>query len=188
MEIVIDGVNSLISRMLGRKKKTVRYSVDSRVPTVAATMLRTTIISSTSTTTTTTIKNERYKYEQRNVANCLVISSIHCNNHDYENMLYHDVEAASIQALDAEIMRRFEELRQFAVVQLGLDMPPVHAMMLESLYFMKMGALRDQTEEELSKFESSLYQNIDHECKRYQKFKVVVCPFITFHYCISLIH
>lgn len=85
-----------------------------------------------------------------------------------------DIEYASIQTLELFILHRFQELRQFALFQLGqLDAPPVQLTMLESVYMLKMGSLRYDTDLELAKFDhysSNCFKQ--QETKRYQRLKV----------------
>lgn len=77
---------------------------------------------------------------------------------------------ASIDALGAEIESRFARMKEFAALQLGLDIPPVHLTMLETLYRLKMSNLHAETQTELAKFDYSSLKCEQH--KGFKKLKV----------------
>ena len=82
-----------------------------------------------------------------------------------------DIDNMSIQMLDFEIHNRFEKLKSFSALKLGLHVPPVQLAMLETLYNLKLCALESEADSELAKFDSSLL-NSPQKTERLQKLKV----------------
>lgn len=83
-----------------------------------------------------------------------------------------NTQCVSIQKLDAQIRAQFCELSEFGMIELGMDGPPVNLSMLETLYNLKMCALRNEAERELAKFDEAAGKN--SEQRHLQKLKVCV--------------
>ena len=193
--------HNLISRVLTLRQNRVNLSIE----LVAETTRHTSSTSKTTTTTTTTItttssslsSQKKVTFVQFNENHSIQESLLHNFNKKtiakddedekrmHSNPIYGtgtnaigdmDLECVSSHTLEVYIMQRFAELRQYALLQLALDDPPVQLSMLESVYMLKMGALRYETDLELAKFDRNVADGGGglKESKGYQKLKVLI--------------
>lgn len=71
-----------------------------------------------------------------------------------ESERHHFLQSVSIYKLDEEIKLKFFYLKQFWLVRLEQHTSPVHVLMLESFYNMKMASLTHEADEEIRKFDA----------------------------------
>lgn len=193
--------HNLISRVLTLRQNRVNLSIE----LVAESTRHTSSTSKTTTTTTTTITttsssssqkkvtfvqfNENHSIQESLLHNFknkkIIVKDDEDEKRMHSNPIYGtgtnaigdmDLECVSSHTLEVYIMQRFAELRQYALLQLALDDPPVQLSMLESVYMLKMGALRYETDLELAKFDRHVTDGGGgglKESKGYQKLKVL---------------
>jgi hypothetical protein len=75
-------------------------------------------------------------------------------------------QCVSIGKLDEEIKLKFYYLKQYAFLQLDFKSPPVHLLMLESLYTLKMSTLTREADDEIERFDLKIAQRRHDEASR----------------------